>query len=243
MTKQIFTDLALTVTYSLLASLIIALTFVPAVAKGVLVRKTNKTVLGQKGRVITWYKNAAAWSLRHKKRLVIAALVLLIASTTGILVKGFEFMPAMSSAQISANITMPDDSKLSETAEVNDAISRDLKRIDGVEDVGVMLSSNMADMFGVSAQGQETDVTQTTMYIILDDKKLDQSQAVSDYMEKAAKKYDCDIVTTANMDMTQYLGGSGVTINLYSDDLDNLRTTGAAIENRLSGNFILALLF
>lgn len=233
MTKQIFTDLALTVTYSLLASLIIALTFVPAVAKGVLVRKTNKTVLGQKGRIITWYKNAAAWSLNHKKRLVLAALVLLLASTTLILLKGFEFMPSMSSAQISANITMPDDSKLSETAKVNDAISDDLKKIDGVEDVGVMLTTNMTEMFGVSAQGQETDVTQTTMYIILDDKKLDQSQAVSDYMEKAAKKYNCDIVTTANMDMTQYLGNSGVTLNLYSDDLDKLRTSGAAIEDRL----------
>lgn len=233
-TKQIFTDLALTVTYSLVASLIIALSFVPAVAKGLLVKKTGKTVLGQGGRVVRWYRNAAAWALCHKKRLVLAALAILIASAGGLLIKGFEFMPAMSTSQISASVTMPEDSTIKDTAKVNDAISEEIRKIDGVEDVGIMLSTNMADMFGVSAQGQETDVTQTTMYIIMDESKLKQSEVVASTLAKAARKYSCEIVTSADMDLTQYMGGSGVTVNLYSDDLDKLRKSGMALEKRLS---------
>ena len=58
LTRELFMDLALTVTYSLLASLLIALTFVPAVAKGILVRKTKKSVLAQGGRVVAWYRRA-----------------------------------------------------------------------------------------------------------------------------------------------------------------------------------------
>lgn len=231
MTREIFADLALTVTYSLLASLIIALTFVPAVAKGLLIRKTKKTVLGQKGRVVTRYRLAAAWALTHKKRLVLDTLLLLVASTSCLLTKGFEFMPAMSTAQISAEITMPEDSTIEETALVNDEISDELRDIDGVESVGVMLASNMGDMFGVS--GTDEDVTETTMYVVLDEGKLEKGKTVANKLEKAAEKYNCEIVTTADMDMTEYMGGSGVTLNLYSDDLDKLRETGMAIEDRM----------
>ena len=47
MTKDIFMDLALTVAYSLLASLIVALTLVPAMAKGLLAKDTKKSILSQ----------------------------------------------------------------------------------------------------------------------------------------------------------------------------------------------------
>ena len=62
MTRQIFTDMALTVTYALLASLIIALTLVPAMARGLLKRDAKKTALSQDSPIIAKYKRL--WSLR-----------------------------------------------------------------------------------------------------------------------------------------------------------------------------------
>ncbi|MCF0143667.1 MAG: efflux RND transporter permease subunit [Firmicutes bacterium] len=233
LTKQIFMDLALTVTYSLVASLIIALTFVPAVAKGALRKDPGKTVLSQEGKVITWYKRMAAKVLINKKRVVLAALVLLIASTGILLTKGFIFMPSMSSAQVSATVTMPEGSTIKDTTRVNDAIGKDLKKIDGVEDVGIMLTSNMAEMFGVSAGGKETDVTNSSIYVIMDDSKLDQCDEVARVLDEDAEKYNCEIVSTATMDISSLLGGSGVTMKLYGDDLDKLRTSGVAVEDRL----------
>ncbi len=231
-TRELFTDLALTVTYSLLASLIIALTFVPAVAKGLLVRKTAKSVISQNGRVVAWYKRSAAWALLHKKRLVLAALVLLIASSGILLVRGFEFMPSMSTSQISANITMPEDSTLDDTKRVNDKISEEVRKIDGVESVGVMLTSGMSEMFGMSSD-DETDFTETMMYIVLEDDKADQGTKVAKVIEKICEENNCEAVTSVDMDMTEYIGGTGVSINLYSDDLDKLRTSGMDIEDRL----------
>ena len=233
MTRELFQDLALTVTYSLAASLLIALTFVPAVAKGALVRKTGKTVLGRRGRVVAAYRRAVAWALIHKKRLLVAALVLLLASTSLLLTRGFEFMPSMSSSQISATVSMPEDSTLKDTARVNDKICEELLEIDGVESVGAMLSSSMADMFGGSVSSSDKDVTETSIYVILEENLLEQSDAVADKLQQLGKKYNCEVVTSSDVDMTQYTGGSGISIALYGEDLDKLRTTASAIEKRM----------
>ena len=228
MTKELFTDLALTVTYSLLASLLIALTFVPAVSKGLLVKNTKKTVLSQEGRVIAKYKNAAAWALMHKKRIVLVALALLLASTGVLLIRGFEFMPEMSSDQISASIKTPDGSTLEETAEINDKISDKIRKIDGVESVGVMLATNLADTVGMGSG--EADTENTTMYITLEKGMNKQEKVVGKKLDNLAKEYNCEIITSASMDMTSLAGGNGVSMNLYSDDVDKLRIAGEKIE-------------
>lgn len=228
MTRELFTDLALTVTYSLLASLLIALTFVPAVSKGLLVKNTKKTVLSQEGRIIAKYKNAVAWTLMHKKRVVLVALALLLASTGVLLIRGFEFMPEMSSDQISAAVKTPDGSTLEETAEINDKISSEVRKIDGVESVGVMLATNLADTVGMGSG--EADTENTTMYITLEKGRNEQEKVVGKKLEKLAEKYNCEITTSASMDMTSMIGGNGVSLNLYSDDIDKLRVTGEKIE-------------
>ena len=232
LTRELFMDLALTVTYSLLASLLIALTFVPAVAKGVLVRKTKKSVLAQGGRVVAWYRRAIAWALMHKKRLVLAALVLLFASSGLLLTRGFEFIPSMSSSQISADITMQEDSSLEDTIRVNDKISEEIRKIDGVESVGVMLASNMGEMFGMSGDSGDS-FEETTMYIVLEDDKTEQGQKVADTIERLCEAEGCEAVTSVDMDMTEYMGGGGISINLYSDDLDKLRVSGMDIEDKM----------
>ena len=232
LTRELFMDLALTVTYSLLASLIIALSFVPAVAKGLLIRDTKKSIISQKGRVVAWYRRTAAWALTHKKRIVFAALALLIASTGLLLVKGLEFMPSMSTYQISASVTMPEGSSLEDTKRVNDKISEEVRKIDGVESVGVMLSSNMSEMFGMTSD-DESENTETSLYIVLDQDKVEQSGKVSKVIEKIGEENGCEVITTADMDMTEYMGGSGVSINLYSNDLDDLRMSAMEIEDRM----------
>ena len=159
-------------------------------------------------------------------------MVLLVASTGILLVKGFEFMPSMSTTQISATITMPEDSKIEDTIRVNDKISDELRKIDGVEDVGVMLTSEMAEIIGSSADN-DTDHTQTTMYIILDEDKAEQGDKVSKVIQRICKENDCDVLVSTDTDMTEYMGGSGVSVKLYSDDLDKLRTSGMDLEDRL----------
>lgn len=231
MTKDLFVDLALTVAYSLLASLMIALTLVPAMAKGLLKKEAKSTFLSQDGKVITKYKQIAAWSLSHKKLFIIGAVVILFASSALALMRGFSFMPSMSTPEVSATIQMPDDSTLAETAGVTDAVADEVSKVDGVKTVGAMLAGDTMSMMGVQA-GIE-DVTSTMLYIVLDEDKAENGKIIAKKMEKLAKKYNCEIVTSADMDMSAMTGSAGVSLDLYSDDLDLLRNTGAGIESAL----------
>lgn len=233
MTRDIFTDLALTVAYSLLASLLIALTLVPAMAKGLLKKETRLTALSQTGKFMDKYRTAVRWALSHKVIVLVAAVVLLVGSSGLALMRGLSFMPSMSTPQISATIQMPKDSTLKETSDTTDKIVKEVRKVDGVETVGAMLSSDTAGMMGMSGMSQ--DVTSTMMYIIMDEDKADNGKIIAKKLEKMAKKYNCEIVTSADMDMSSMMGGSGVDIKLYSEDLDQLRSTGVAIEKKLKG--------
>ena len=231
MTRDIFTDLALTVAYSLLASLLIALTLVPAMAKGLLKKETRLTVLSQTGRFMDKYRAAVRWALSHKAIVLIAAVVLLVGSSGLALMCGLSFMPSMSTPQISATIQMPKESTLKETSDTTDKIVKEIRKVDGVETTGAMLSSDTAGMMGMSGMSQ--DVTSTMVYIILDEDKADNGKIIAKKLDKLAKKYNCEIVTSADMDMSSMMGGSGVQIKLYSEDLKQLRTAGVAVERKL----------
>lgn len=232
MTRDIFTDLALTVAYSLLASLLIALTVVPAMAKGLLKKETRLTALSQTGRFMDKYRTAVRWALSHRAIVLIAAVVLLVGSSGLALMRGLSFMPSMSTPQISATIQMPKESTLKETSDTTDKIVKEVRKVDGVETVGAMLSSNTMSMMGMSGT---QDVTSTMVYIILNEDKADNGKIIAKKMDKLAKKYNCEIVTSADMDMSSMMGGSGVDIKLYSEDLTKLRSAGIAIESKLKG--------
>lgn len=233
MTRQIFMDMALTIAYSLLASLIIALTLVPAMSRGLLKDKTKKTVLNEESKIISKYKAGVEFALSHRKSILILSVVLLIGSTGFAVARGFSYMPAMSSPQISVTIQMPEDSDLKKTSETTNKICERIMKLDYVDTVGAMLASDANSAMGISTG--EKDTTQTMLYVILDEDKLDQGKDLSKKIEALGKDYDCEISAEGNQDMTAMMGGSGVGVDVYCDDLDTLRTSAIAIEKEMEG--------
>ena len=78
-TRQLFVDLALTIAYTLVASLVVALTFVPAMAS-VTLRKTKDIRHPWFDAAREWYGRVLEWCLRFKPLVLIIAVVLLIGS-------------------------------------------------------------------------------------------------------------------------------------------------------------------
>ncbi len=233
MTREIFTDMALTVAYSLLASLFIALTLVPAMARGLLKREAKKTALSQESPLILKYKSCVEFALHHRKSVLIFTVALLFASSGIALARGFSYMPAMASPQMSVTIQMPKDSSLEETAETTDAVAQKISDMKYVETVGAMLSSDANSMMGMS--GGEKDVTQSMMYVILDEDQLEESKGLAQKIEAMGKTYGCEITAQGDTDMMSMMGGTGVRLKLYSDDLEDLRRAGILTERALSG--------
>ena len=108
-TRQLFVDLALTVLFTLMASLLVALTFVPAIASGML-KKTKDIKHPWFEKFKDWYGRILAVCLRYKPVVFIVAIALLLGSGALCLSKGMTFMDMdMESDQISLTITAKED--------------------------------------------------------------------------------------------------------------------------------------
>lgn len=231
MTREIFTDMALTIAYSLLASLFIAMTLAPAMAQRLLRKKTKKTVLSQESGVIRKYKTIVEFALNHRVRVLLLAVALLIVSSVAVFIQGFTYMPGMSSPEMSVTIQMPEDSELRDTADVTDKVAQEVLKKDCVETVGAMLSSSANSIMGMS--GEEQDVTQMMMYVILKEDRLDESKSLEKEIEAMGEKYNCKITAQGGMDAMEMMGGVGVQAEIYCDDLDTLRDAALRIERRV----------
>ncbi|MEE1037586.1 MAG: efflux RND transporter permease subunit [Eubacterium sp.] len=233
LTKVIFKDMALTVTYSLLASLIVALTVVPALS-GAFINKTKEnTMLNKESRGLKIYRRLLEKVLHHKVITLAVVMVLLVGSVVTSVAKGFIFMPPMSSPQISATVEMYEDAEKDDTFRINDEIAAEVAKIPGVNTVGVTLSTGVGGMLGMGGGG-EADFSSVTYYIIMDEDKMENSDKVNKTITKLAEKYKCESSVTEGMDMSMMLGGSGITVNIEGDDLDDLRDSAVMIEDELA---------
>ena len=228
-TRQLFTDMALTITYSLLASLIVALTVVPAMAQ----RTLRKNALKEHpwfDKLRNAYEKALGWTLKKKWVVLCGSLALLAFSLVWALSRGFSFMPSVDSAQISLELQMPEDSTLEQTAQVSDEIIERISAMDEVENVGAMLSSGTGSMLGLGGSGK--DVTSVSMYILLKEDASTPVDELSRQISDACSNLGGEVTVSGSFDlgsMMTTLGGSGVSINLYGDDLDLLQSTAEEI--------------
>ncbi|MDH7577563.1 MAG: efflux RND transporter permease subunit [Bacillota bacterium] len=128
--SQIFRDLALTVTFSLLCSLLVALTFVPVLANRLLVvlpaagepRAWAGRASAAVGRYLEalrdFYGEVLAWALGHRKAVVLGSLAVFLGSLALVPVIGTEFFPRMDTGEISIEVEMSRGSSLAETGRV-----------------------------------------------------------------------------------------------------------------------------
>ena len=238
-TRQLFVDMGLTIAYSLFASLLIAMTVVPAMAAGMLSRAREQKEGKFFGGLMKFYEKILRLSLRFKPIVLLLVIVLLIVSMKASFAKGTAFMPDMDSTQISMTLTLPKDTPLAETAEVTDRVVEKLMEMDEVVDVGAMAStSNMGMLTG----GGNSSTNVTSLYISLrEDKERDNLEIardieinISDILETAQAEA---AIETSTMDMSA-LGGSGITVQIKGRELDTLQEIArdvAAIVERVEG--------
>lgn len=233
-TKQLFTDLALTMTYSLLASLIVALTLVPAMASGML-RKEKPQKPGLLDRVYPAYRKAVSWSLRHRTVVLLLSLVLLLGSAGATLARGFAFMPNIDMNTVNLTVSMPEGCTREQAVSLADEVLRRAAQVENVETVGAMMSSSGSsggmDMTSMmSSGGGAYDVT---AYITLTEGAS--GAKTGQQIEAACTGMDCTVTASGAMDsyMT-YLTGSGVTLNVYGSDMEQMQSAAKTLAAKLA---------
>lgn len=233
-TKQLFTDLALTMTYSLLASLIVALTLVPAMASGML-RKEKPQKPGLLDRVYPAYRKAVSWSLRHRAVVLLLSLVLLLGSAGATLARGFAFMPNIDMNTVNLTVSMPEGCTREQAVSLADEVLRRAAQVENVETVGAMMSSSGSsggmDMTSMmSSGGGAYDVT---AYITLTEGAS--GAKAGQQIEAACTGMDCTVTASGAMDsyMT-YLTGSGVALNVYGSDMEQMQSAAKTLAAKLA---------
>ncbi|MGL5617256.1 MAG: efflux RND transporter permease subunit [Sarcina sp.] len=215
LSKQLFTDMGLTIAYSLIASLIVALTLVPALSASVL-NKTEEKEHKLFDKMVMIYEKALRKALKHKAIVLIVVSVLFVGSTLLSLSKGTVLMPTSDGNQISLTMTMPKGSDKEATKNTSNSIIEKLTSIEDIETIGATEMAN--------SMGSSTGKNQISMYILLKDNKKLTSQEIGKEIKELTKDFDCDIkVQTETMDMSA-LGGSGVSLKIKGQDLENLKT-------------------
>lgn len=217
-TRQLFVDIALTIAYTLAASLIVALTFVPMMASGMLKNAVEpKTKLYDKFR--DWYGNMLHYILRMKPLVLILSLVLLVLSTWAAFSRGFTFMDMeMEADQISMTVGPREDQVLTfdELKALADETTEAISDIEGIETIGAMAGGG--GTMSLMATGTES----VTYYILLDPESDRSMYDIIDEIKEKTKDIDGLVdISTESSDMTALMG-SGLSIQVQGRDLDKL---------------------
>ena len=233
LTRQLFTDLALTITYSLLASLLVALTLVPAMASGMLRREMVQKP-GLLDKIYPAYRKAITFALDHKAGVLLLSLVLLVTSAGAAVMRGFTFMPEMDMNNLSLTVTMPEGTTRRQAVELADTVLERVMTVDNVQDVGFMMGGgtmgglNMGAAMGGSSGGSY-DVEG---YITMPEGTFG-SDAAKEITALCAD-LPCEVTASGVMSsMMSMMTGSGVSLQVFGDNMEDLQSAAQALAKRL----------
>lgn len=147
---QMFKDLSITVTFSLLASLVVSITFVPMACARILKKGSEKksreskisAFLEKWGNAIdsieVKYRKLLKNALAHRKKTGTMVLVIFIATLMLLFTMDMEFIPEMDQGQVSISVSLPSGTYIEETEALTDEILSRIEDIPEIEGYYVM---------------------------------------------------------------------------------------------------------
>ena len=229
LTRQLFTDLALTITYSLLASLLVSLTLVPAMASGML-RREFVPKPGLLDKIYPAYRRAIAWSLDHKAGVLLLSLVLLVTTAWGAVSRGFTFMPEIDMNNLSVTVTMPEDITRAEAVDLADQVVERVVSVENIESAGFMMGSG--DMGGLSMASGDNGEFDVTGYLTMPEGTFGSDAGKE--IEARCADLPCKVTTAGVMSgMMSYMTGTGVSLRVYGSDMESLQGAARSLGQRM----------
>ncbi len=223
MVKELLLPLGLCIGYCLMASLVVALTVVPAAASTVLKRSKPKThPLFDK--LLNVYGKFLNWCLDHKAVPLTVTIALLALCIWAVFNMGIVLIPEMTGNQVQVTITTPEELTKEESYKMADQVIDKLLTIDGVDNIGVMDAGSAAGMMGGMTMGSDTYGSYTCYVVIPEDASASRIQEITDNINRECADLPCEVVASSGgmSDLTSMLG-SGLTLKIFGEDMEALR--------------------
>lgn len=131
---QLFTPLAITVVFSLFASLFVAITVVPMLASRILTipMNINESERKQKGYMQT-IRKMTEWTLKHRVTVILASIIIFAVGIVGMFAQGMEFMPEQDEGAFMIEVEKDQGTILDETLDTVNAIEGELDDYNDIE--------------------------------------------------------------------------------------------------------------
>ncbi|MEI3338773.1 MAG: efflux RND transporter permease subunit [Eubacterium sp.] len=220
--KQLFVDMALTIAYSLVASLLIALTVVPAMSS-TLLRHAEPKPQKLLNKLMKVYEKTLRFCLRRKFVPIVIAVGLLVFCGYQAMRTGLTLLPSMGGDQMSVSMSVNKDLTDDEAFAEADKAMEQMQAIPGVEYVGMLSGSSSKDASASSMMTGSGGTHQVNVFILLDEETAKDNSPVAKQLERICEKLDLEdySVAKSNMDMSSLME-NGLKINIYGEDTDEL---------------------
>ncbi len=233
-TKIIFSPLAYTVAFSLLASLFVAMTVIPSFsARLPMPRLSHRGPLAAFNRGVDWlkdrYRGGLARVLRHPYLLAGAVLLMLLASLglTGRI--GAEFLPQPDSSELVVDLKLPAGTSLQETEQVVIRIEKIIRAFPEVRHINVAIGSS--DILFLGSTPEEA-----VFNVLLSEKSQRRKniRELAEEMRERLRRIPGAGITVTPMDVTgsNYLGG-GIEIMIKGGQLEVLQELTREVAGRI----------
>jgi len=230
MTEQIIIPFALTICFSLVASLAVSVTVVPMMSSKLLImyeyneNKKPKGIAkfqvwfnGKFDRFINWYQGVLVAALNHKKIAIIAVLGALAASCCLVPTLGAELFPSQDAGQINISVTMPSNTLMEETQKVANEVEYIVEKVPEVDLIMNNVSGSSASLTVVLTPMTERDRSSR-------DIAQELQQKVNDFPGATVK------VTATDM-MSMSSGSGSISVQIQGNNSDELEQLAGQIED------------
>ncbi|WP_404459736.1 efflux RND transporter permease subunit [Sutcliffiella horikoshii] len=235
MVGELFMPFALTMTFALGASLIVAVTIVPAMSHFLFKKKlySEKTESGHKevGKLANWYKGALNWSLNHKIITSILAVVLLVGSLGLTPLIGFSFLGSEEEKVMYLTYT-PEAGELKDETLANvEEVEKAMMERDDIDIVQLSVTDGANEQMAMMGGGSDG----VLMYLIFDKDMENFPEArteVEDYVFNIGQSGEWK---SQNFATGGAMASNEISYTFSSENLDNLNEAVKMVEDAMSG--------
>ncbi len=233
---KLFKPMAFNISFAMAGSLVLTLTIIPVLAALILKPKEERDTL-----LVRWIKRGylpfLTWSLANKRKVVLAAVALLIGSLSLFPFLGKEFMPQLQEGSIMWRVTSIPSTSLDQSIKISKDIEMALSEYPEVETTVAMI--------GRAEKGETADVNYMEIYTALkphdewgSNRSIEElAEAMRETLEEVVPTSVVAFTQPIQMRVEELISGVRATLaaKLYGEDLAELDRLSQEIKNVIAG--------
>ncbi|MBM7647333.1 HAE1 family hydrophobic/amphiphilic exporter-1 [Bacillus ectoiniformans] len=232
---QIFKEFALTISFSLIASLVVALTVIPMIASRWL-KKPRETAENKKAsKSSLQFERSIKWALRHRLLVLFMAFVFLVGGGLGLTTVGSQFLPPTDEGFFNVKVEVENGTSLAETDKVVKAMEKEFSKEKDTDVYVSLIGSTQEDSFRGTGSTNvaelyvkltDLDKRDRSVFAYVDDVKPD--------VVKAAQKVNKTAEVTFNLQSASGSSPQTVVFNVRDTDKQRLNQAVKDIDKAIT---------